>query len=74
MRRDFKALIDRGAFVEWAKVHGNYYGTAKKEIDRILNAGKIPIFDVDVQGARALREQPGQRGLHFYRASLPGGA
>jgi guanylate kinase len=51
----FKALIDSGAFIEWAKVHGNYYGTAKKEIDRILNAGKIPIFDVDVQGARAMR-------------------
>jgi guanylate kinase len=51
----FRALVDSGAFLEWAKVHGNYYGTAKKEIDRILNTGKIPIFDVDVQGARALR-------------------
>jgi guanylate kinase len=51
----FRAMIDGGAFMEWAQVHGNYYGTAKKEIDRILNIGKIPIFDVDVQGARALR-------------------
>jgi len=51
----FRELIDSGSFIEWAKVHGNYYGTAKKEIDRIQNAGKIPIFDVDVQGARAMR-------------------
>ena len=51
----FRALIDGGSFIEWAKVHGNYYGTAKKEIDRIQNDGKIPIFDVDVQGARSMR-------------------
>jgi guanylate kinase len=51
----FRAMIEEGAFVEWARVHGNYYGTAKKEIDRILNTGKIPIFDVDVQGARAMK-------------------
>jgi guanylate kinase len=51
----FRTLIDSDSFMEWAKVHGNYYGTAKKEIDRIQNAGKIPIFDVDVQGARAMR-------------------
>jgi guanylate kinase len=51
----FMALIDRGAFVEWASVHGNYYGTTKKEIDRIRCTGKIPIFDVDVQGARNLK-------------------
>lgn len=42
-------------FVEWARVYNNYYGTTKKEIDRIQSAGKIPIFDVDVQGARQLK-------------------
>jgi guanylate kinase len=55
----FRAMIDGGSFIEWAKVHGNYYGTAKKEIDRILNIGKIPVFDVDVQGAKALRSALG---------------
>ena len=52
---EFHDLIKRDAFVEWARVHGNYYGTTKKEIDRICHAGKIPIFDVDVQGARTLK-------------------
>ena len=47
----FQKMIDAGEFVEWAKVHTNFYGTSKKEVDRIRAAGKIPVFDVDVQGA-----------------------
>jgi guanylate kinase len=52
---EFRGMIDRGEFLEWARVHGNYYGTSKKEIDRICCNAKIPIFDVDVQGARSLK-------------------
>ena len=52
----FQRMVDAGEFVEWAKVHTNFYGTAKKEVDRIRAAGKIPVFDVDVQGARNLRD------------------
>jgi len=52
---EFKLKIEKNEFVEWAMVHGNYYGTTKKEIDRILSAGRILIFDVDVQGAESLR-------------------
>lgn len=51
----FETMKDEGAFVEWAKVHDNYYGTSQKEIDRICSMGKIPVFDVDVQGAHSLR-------------------
>lgn len=54
----FLAMIDGGSFAEWARVHDRYYGTTKKEIDRIRSAGKIPIFDVDVQGARNLKGGP----------------
>lgn len=54
---EFKEMIKAGEFVEWAMVHGNYYGTSKKEIDRIKADGKIPIFDVDVQGAKTLSEK-----------------
>lgn len=52
---EFKERIAREEFVEWAVVHGNYYGTPKKEIDRIQRGGNIPVFDVDVQGARTLK-------------------
>jgi guanylate kinase len=52
---EFREMTREGLFIEWAQVHRNYYGTTKKEIDRIAGAGKIPIFDVDVQGARSLK-------------------
>ncbi|MFW5808720.1 MAG: guanylate kinase [Spirochaetota bacterium] len=52
----FQSDIESGGFVEWAVVHGNYYGTTQKEIDRIRRDGKIPLFDVDVQGARSLKD------------------
>lgn len=54
---EFMQMVDKGEFLEWAKVHDNYYGTTKKEVDRIKALSKIPIFDVDVQGARSLRNK-----------------
>jgi guanylate kinase len=60
-RHQFDALVDADAFVEWAEVHGNCYGTSRTEIDR---AKKDPeccgmIFDIDYQGARQIRaKQP----------------
>ncbi len=54
---EFRKKINESAFVEWAMVHGNYYGTSKKEIDRITSDGNIPIFDVDVQGSHSLRDK-----------------
>ncbi len=56
-RVEFEKMIAEEAFVEWAEVHDNYYGTTKKEIDRIKGKGRIPIFDVDVQGAGSLKEK-----------------
>jgi guanylate kinase len=52
---DFEKMIEHDEFLEWAKVHTGYYGTSKKEVDRILTAGKIPLFDIDVQGAKNIR-------------------
>jgi guanylate kinase len=51
----FGNMIDRNEFLEWAQVHSVYYGTSKKEVDRIWCNEKIPMFDVDVQGAKNLR-------------------
>jgi guanylate kinase len=51
----FKEMAKKEEFVEWAKVYDHSYGTSKKEIDRIRAEGNIPIFDVDVQGAKNLR-------------------
>ena len=54
---DFLKMIKNDEFVEWAEVYGNYYGTTKKEVDRIRKSGKIPLFDVDIQGSRNFRKQ-----------------
>jgi guanylate kinase len=49
---EFAAARERGEFAESAQVHGNYYGTLRREVDRILRAGLHVIMDIDVQGAR----------------------
>ncbi|MCL2025500.1 MAG: guanylate kinase [Leptospirales bacterium] len=54
-KEDFQQGIENDEFFEWAEVHGNFYGTLKKEVDRINGMGRIPIFDVDVQGSKILK-------------------
>ncbi|PZT47356.1 guanylate kinase [Helicobacter valdiviensis] len=49
-QEEFKQGIEAGNFLEWAKVHGNYYGTSKKEVLEALSQDKLVVFDVDVQG------------------------
>ncbi|HRS63450.1 MAG TPA: guanylate kinase [Spirochaetota bacterium] len=56
-KEKFLEMIENDEFFEWAEVYGNYYGTSKKEIDRILKSGKFPLFDVDVQGSKILRKK-----------------
>jgi len=55
-RQQFDELIEAHAFVEWAEVHGNFYGTSLAEIERARSEQKRGIvFDVDYQGARQIR-------------------
>lgn len=49
-KESFRAAIDEGEFLEWAEVHGNYYGTSKRRVEEALKAGKTVLFDIDVQG------------------------
>ncbi|MBI1361685.1 MAG: guanylate kinase [Alphaproteobacteria bacterium] len=51
----FKDMIDKNAFIEWAKVFEHYYGTPVSEVEQRLQAGIDVVFDVDWQGARALK-------------------
>ncbi len=50
-RHDFLAERERDAFAESAEVHGRLYGTLRREIDRVLGAGRHVMMDIDVQGA-----------------------
>jgi len=46
-------------FLEWAEVHGNFYGTSRREVDRHLVQGLDVFLDIDVQGARQVRAAAG---------------
>lgn len=52
----FEELIGENAFIEYANVHGNYYGTLKGPIEEVLAEGNSMILDIDVQGAAKVRE------------------
>ena len=54
-RESFEEDIKAGNFLEYAEVHGNYYGTSLKPVREALEAGKLVIFDIDVQGHRLVR-------------------
>ena len=64
---EFKRKIKAGEFIEWQEVYQNhYYGTLKKEIERIINEGMIPLFDVDVQGGINLKKIFGDSALAIF--------
>ncbi len=52
---DFLARVDRGYFLEWAHVHGQFYGTPAGPVDDQVRAGKVVLLDVDVQGGASVR-------------------
>ena len=56
---EFEEGIKAGDFLEYATVHGNYYGTSLKPVNQALEEGKLVIFDIDVQGHRLVRAKMG---------------
>lgn len=61
---DFQAMIAAGEFLEWAEVHGNYYGTSKVWITSQMAAGNDVLLEIDWQGAQQVRAVfPGSIGI-----------
>ncbi|PUE64238.1 guanylate kinase [Arcobacter caeni] len=56
-KEEFEKDINNGDFLEYAKVHDNYYGTSIKPINKALNESKLVIFDIDVQGHEIVRKK-----------------
>jgi len=56
---EFKKDIENEFFLEYALVHGNYYGTSIKPVREALSAGKLVLFDIDVQGNTAVNNRLG---------------
>lgn len=49
--RDFEIMRDNGGLLEWAEVHGNYYGTPLEPVQKAMSEGRDMLFDIDWQGA-----------------------
>lgn len=64
---EFRRRVRRGEFVEWQEVYrDHYYGTLRKEIERIYSEGGIPVFDVDVMGGINLKKIFGEDALSVF--------
>jgi guanylate kinase len=63
---EFRAKIQAGDFVEWAKVHGNLYGTSRSYLEQQCGLGKVVLLDIDVQGVESLKKAFGDRCLSVF--------
>ena len=54
--QDFLGRVGRGEFLEWAEVHGNYYGTSRHWIEAEMTAGRDIVLEIDWQGAQQVRQ------------------
>jgi len=52
----FRAMVDRGDFLEWAEVHGNLYGTSRSAIEERITGGQDVVLEIDWQGALQIRK------------------
>jgi guanylate kinase len=55
--KSFKMMVEKGKFAEWARVHGSYYGTSQELIDKVLDAGKDVLLEIDVHGGINIKKQ-----------------
>lgn len=66
-RDQFMQRVERNEFLEWEEVYqGTCYGTLKSEIDRIWDAGRVIVFDVDVNGGRNIKRYFGSDALSIF--------
>ena len=56
-RTEFERQRDGGDLLEWAEVHGNYYGTPRGKVEDLLSSGRDVLFDIDYQGTLQLKEK-----------------
>ncbi|MEK1928456.1 MAG: guanylate kinase [Pararhizobium sp.] len=57
--REFEGLRQTDALLEWAEVHGNFYGTPRDAVEQAMAEGRDMLFDIDWQGAQQLQEKMG---------------
>ena len=62
---EFQDLIEKNFFAEWAEVHGNFYGTPAQQVIKNIQEGRSLIMDVDIQGARQIKNNL-QQGVYIF--------
>lgn len=65
-RAKFDAMVGENAFLEWAEVYGNRYGSPRKPIMEALDRGESVLFDIDYQGAMSIHEQAPEDSVLVY--------
>lgn len=67
-REEFEKRIEEGYFLEWAEYSGNLYGTPVSRVEELLDAGRSVILEIELQGARKVREKRPDAVMVFVRA------
>ena len=65
-KRSFQALRDADDLLEWAEVHGNFYGTPRAPVERILEQGRDVLFDIDWQGTQQVKAKAGMDAVTIF--------
>lgn len=60
-KEKFQAAIEENGFLEWAEIHGNYYGTPRRQVEELLARGRDVILEIDVQGGLQVQKIMGSR-------------
>lgn len=67
-REEFERWISEGKFLEWAEYSHNLYGTPEEKVEELLEAGRSVILEIELQGARQVREKRPDAAMVFVRA------
>jgi guanylate kinase len=67
-REEFERWIDEDCFLEWAEYSGNLYGTPERKVEEFLERGRSVILEIELQGARKVREKRPDAVMVFVRA------
>ena len=65
-KKQFEALRDADDLLEWAEVHGNFYGTPREPVERVLAQGRDVLFDIDYQGTQQVKQKVGSDAVTIF--------
>jgi guanylate kinase len=65
-RQEFELMRDRDELLEWAEVHGNFYGTPREPVERILCEGRDMLFDIDYQGTQQVLQKAAEDAVTIF--------